>query len=87
MSSTSHHLSTERHSTSRHSTDEDEIDEDVEDEEDVDVEQCSDSEENRDANSQSSKKVIYLNNWDWVRALNLERQIGRFQERQILKAS
>ena len=62
MSSTSHHLSTERHSTSRHSTDEDEIDEDVEDEEDVDVEQCSDSEENRDANSQSSKKVIYLNN-------------------------
>ena len=54
MSTASSHLSTERHSTSRHSTDEEEIDED---EDDVDVEQCSDSEENRDANSQPNKKV------------------------------
>ena len=53
--------STKRHSESRHSTDDDDVDDDVEDEEDVDVEQCSDSEDLKDSCEPPNKKV--KSNW------------------------
>ncbi len=53
--------STSRRLTEQHSTDEEDFDDDVQDEEDVDVEQCSDTEENKDGNVPPRKKVEQTN--------------------------